>query len=161
MNEKQINFCNEYLLDFNATKAAIRAGYSAKSAYSQVHDLLKKPEIVSMLEAASKEKFKLIGLNTERIVAEIASIAFGEDSLPKDKIKALETLLKYELLKADKAPVVQADKCLKIEFVDTPQLEAEERRERIRKGVQNLMILDKDSDSPIFDGEFIENLKNS
>lgn len=45
MNDKQRRFTQEYLIDLNATQAAIRAGYSEKTAYSQGHDLLKKPEI--------------------------------------------------------------------------------------------------------------------
>ena len=45
MNEKQKRFCEEYLIDCNATQAAIRAGYSEKTAGSQAFDLLKKPEI--------------------------------------------------------------------------------------------------------------------
>jgi phage terminase small subunit len=49
LNDKQTAFVREYLLDFNATQAAIRAGYSRKTAGSQAHDLLKKPEIQACL----------------------------------------------------------------------------------------------------------------
>ena len=49
LNEKQTRFCAEYLRDFNATQAAIRAGYSKRSAYSIGWDLLKKPEIQTEL----------------------------------------------------------------------------------------------------------------
>lgn len=45
MNTKQSAFVEEYLRDFNATQAALRAGYSKRTAGSQAHDLLKKPEI--------------------------------------------------------------------------------------------------------------------
>lgn len=48
-NDKHERFCQEYLVDFNATQAAIRAGYSKKTAGSQAHDLLKKPEIQARL----------------------------------------------------------------------------------------------------------------
>ena len=50
LNEKQRRFAHEYLKDQNATQAAIRAGYSEKTAGSQGHDLLKKPEIRLMLD---------------------------------------------------------------------------------------------------------------
>jgi len=50
LNDKQKAFAFEYLKDFNATQAAIRAGYSARTAGSQAHDLLKKPEIRSVVE---------------------------------------------------------------------------------------------------------------
>ena len=99
LNLKQREFCNQYLLDFNATQAAIRAGYSEKSAYSQAHDLLKKPEIQNEIERLSREGFKAIGLSVNRIVTEIASIAFSLDSTKSEKLKALDSLLKYEVSK--------------------------------------------------------------
>ena len=45
LTEKQKRFCEEYLVDLNATQAAIRAGYSKDSAYSIGGELLKKLEI--------------------------------------------------------------------------------------------------------------------
>ncbi len=45
LNDKQRRFVGEYLIDLNATQAAIRAGYSEKTAGQQAFDLLKKPEI--------------------------------------------------------------------------------------------------------------------
>ena len=44
MTEKQKLFCEEYLIDLNATQAALRAGYSEKTAYSIGNENLKKPE---------------------------------------------------------------------------------------------------------------------
>jgi len=51
MTPKNLKFISEYTKDFNATQAAIRAGYSPKTAYSIGQELLKKPEI----QAAMKE----------------------------------------------------------------------------------------------------------
>lgn len=48
-NSKHERFCQEYVIDFNGTQAAIRAGYSRKTAGSQAFDLLKKPEIQARL----------------------------------------------------------------------------------------------------------------
>ncbi len=45
LTPKQKRFCEEYVVDFNATQAAIRAGYSKKSAYSIGPENLKKPKI--------------------------------------------------------------------------------------------------------------------
>ena len=45
MTEKQKRFCDEYLTDLNATQAAVRAGYSKKTAYSIGEENLRKPEI--------------------------------------------------------------------------------------------------------------------
>ena len=45
INDKQTRFCKEYVIDFNATQAAIRAGYSKKSAKVIAFENLQKPEI--------------------------------------------------------------------------------------------------------------------
>lgn len=50
MTEKQKRFADEYLKDLNATQAAIRAGYSKKTAYSIGFEILKKPEIKSYID---------------------------------------------------------------------------------------------------------------
>lgn len=47
LNQKQARFAAEYLVDLNATHAAIRAGYSKRSAHAQGHDLLKHPEVAA------------------------------------------------------------------------------------------------------------------
>ncbi len=51
MSPKQQRFVEEYLVDHNATQAAIRAGYSEKTAYSIGHENLKKPEIAAAIAA--------------------------------------------------------------------------------------------------------------
>lgn len=50
MNAKQKRFCDEYLIDCNATQAAIRAGYSPKTAYSIGVENLKKPELKKYID---------------------------------------------------------------------------------------------------------------
>lgn len=60
MNKRQARFVEEYLIDLNATQAAIRAGYSEKTAGSQAFDLLKKPEI----QEAIAERRKMAAENT-------------------------------------------------------------------------------------------------
>ena len=56
MTEKQKLFCEEYLIDLNATQAALRAGYSEKTAYSIGNENLKKPEIQEYIPKRLKEK---------------------------------------------------------------------------------------------------------
>lgn len=90
---KQKKFCHEYLIDFNATKAAIRAGYSETSAYSQGHDLLKKPEIKKFIEQLSKTEFEAIGLSRNRLILELATIGFNQEGTPASRVKALTVLM--------------------------------------------------------------------
>jgi len=62
MNDKQRAFAEEYAKDKNGTQAAIRAGYSAKTAYSQAERLLRNVEVRAHVErtlAASAERTEL------------------------------------------------------------------------------------------------------
>ena len=56
MTPKQEAFVREYLIDLNATQAAIRAGYSEATAYSQGQRLLKNVEVASALTEAKDER---------------------------------------------------------------------------------------------------------
>lgn len=59
MTPKQEMFCNEYLVDLNATQAAIRAGYSAKTAMEQGYQLRQKPSVHQRIEELKKERQNL------------------------------------------------------------------------------------------------------
>lgn len=50
MNARQKKFCDEYLIDCNATQAAIRAGYNEKTAYSQGQRMLKNVEVKAYID---------------------------------------------------------------------------------------------------------------
>mgnify|MGYP001016358776 CR=1 FL=1 len=76
LNPKQERFVAEYLVDLNATQAAIRAGYSPKTAGVQAFDLLKKPEIASALERQRNQHAKNTGLSVERVLTEAMRLAF-------------------------------------------------------------------------------------
>jgi phage terminase small subunit len=65
LNPKQERFAQEYIIDYNATQAAIRAGYSEKTAGSQAHDLLKKPEIQAAVLAAQAEQRKRLAISQD------------------------------------------------------------------------------------------------
>jgi len=56
VNPRQKQFVTEYVIDYNATQAAIRAGYSQKTAYSIGQRLLKKVEVQNALEELQKRK---------------------------------------------------------------------------------------------------------
>lgn len=77
-SNKQKKFAKEYLVDLNATKAAIRAGYSEKSAYSQGHDLLKKPEIQDLIQKGREEAEKRTEVSLDRVIEEMAKVAFSD-----------------------------------------------------------------------------------
>lgn len=83
ITKKNEVFCEEYLIDLNATQAAIRAGYSTDSAGSIGSELLKKPEIRARIDQAMAERSKRTGINADRVLRELGRIAFLN---PKDVI---------------------------------------------------------------------------
>ena len=74
---KEERFCREYLIDFNASQAAIRAGYSSKTAYSIGQRLLKKPDISELIENLVSNLAETAGVSALRIVLEHEKIAFA------------------------------------------------------------------------------------
>lgn len=76
LSPKQERFVAEYLVDLNATQAAIRAGYSPKTAGVQAFDLLKKPEIAAAIERQRHVHAKSTGLTVERVLTEAMRLAF-------------------------------------------------------------------------------------
>ena len=76
MTAKQKRFVDEYLIDLNATQAAIRAGYSAKTADRIGPELLGKTCVSEAISNAMAERSRRTGVNQDRIVLELAKIAF-------------------------------------------------------------------------------------
>ena len=76
MTDKQERFCQEYLKDANATQAAIRAGYSEKTANEQGARMLAKVSIKERLKELRSELNVEDTISRERIIAEYAKIAF-------------------------------------------------------------------------------------
>jgi len=60
-------FVQEYLIDLNATQAAIRAGYSAKTAEQQGYQLLQKPSVQAAIAARQKEREQRTAVTAERL----------------------------------------------------------------------------------------------
>lgn len=78
LNPKQQRFVEEYLVDLNATQAAIRAGYSPKTAGQIGERLLKKAEVQQALSRRMKAREQRTEVTQDRVVKELAKIAFGD-----------------------------------------------------------------------------------
>lgn len=129
MTQKQKRFIEEYLIDLNATQAAIRAGYSPDTAKAIGSENLTKPDIRAQIDRAMAERSKRTGVNAERVIQELAKIAFvnatevidpktatvKEDALPEDtaaiqsvKVKTFgEDGLEREIKMADKIKALE------------------------------------------------------
>lgn len=78
LNPKQARFVAEYLIDLNATQAAIRSGYSEKTAYSQGQRLLKNAEAAKAIEKAMAKRSARTEITADRVLAELAKIGFSD-----------------------------------------------------------------------------------
>lgn len=76
LTEKQKRFCEEYLIDLNATQAAIRAGYSPDTSEAIGSENLRKPQLRARIDAAIAERSKRTGVTADRVVRELAKLAF-------------------------------------------------------------------------------------
>lgn len=73
---KRQRFADEYLIDLNGKQAAIRAGYSPKSAEQQASALLSNPKVRAYIDARMAQHSARTGVNQERIIRELARVAF-------------------------------------------------------------------------------------
>lgn len=78
LTEKQKKFVDEYLIDLNATQAAIRAGYSEKTADVQASRLLVNVKVQEYLQQKQKELQDRTGVTQDKIIAELVKVAFGD-----------------------------------------------------------------------------------
>jgi phage terminase small subunit len=106
MTPKQERFVEEYLVDLNATQAAIRAGYSERTAYEISHQNLRKVEVQEALQTAFAARSKRVEIDQDWVVRRLARIAdldlrklFAEDGtlrpvheLPEDVAGAISSV---------------------------------------------------------------------
>jgi phage terminase small subunit len=76
LTEKQKRFVEEYLIDLNATQAAIRAGYSPQTATEQGARLLINVKVKNEVAKATALRSRRTGVNADRVILELAKIAF-------------------------------------------------------------------------------------
>ncbi|HBQ5947824.1 terminase small subunit [Klebsiella pneumoniae] len=74
LTDKQEMFCREYLIDLNATQAAIRAGYSVKTANRTASENLSKPDIQSRIAELKAQRNDLVGINATYVLNRLVEI---------------------------------------------------------------------------------------
>jgi len=124
VTEKQKRFCDEYLIDLNATQAAIRAGYSEKYAHTNATKLLQNTTLKKYIEARLKKKEEALIAKQDEILQYLTAVMRGEyteetlclagegtqevekiEVSAKDRLKAAELLGKRYALFTDKVDV--------------------------------------------------------
>lgn len=136
LTKKQKMFVEEYLIDLNATQAAIRAGYSPDTAAEIGRQNLIKLEIKNSIDKAIAERSKRTGVNADRVVRELAKIAFYKAS---DIINFEDATLKADASEDDLA-VVQS---IKVKTIPTQNGDGEEREIKLADKIRALELLGK------------------
>lgn len=104
LTPKQAMFVKEYLVDLNATQAAIRAGYSKKTAEVQGHENLRKPYISAAIQAQMNKRAEKVEITAEDVlqsIIEIRRMAVEGEKL-NEALRANELLGKHIALFTDK-----------------------------------------------------------
>lgn len=136
MTNKQKRFCEEYLIDLNATQASIRAGYSTESAYAIGSENMKKPQIRARIDRAIAEQSKRTGVNADRVVRELARVAFVN---PSDVIDMDSATLKTDATDDDTAAVAS----VKVKTIPTADGQGVEREIKMADKLKALELLGK------------------
>lgn len=115
LNEKQKAFCREYIKDFNATQAAIRAGYSARSANRIASKLLTKHDIKEHVEQLKHEAAVKSRVTPEWILSkleQVVQMGLGEeqtDVVVKENVApGISNTMSQKMTKADLAAAKSA-----------------------------------------------------
>jgi phage terminase small subunit len=83
LNDKHEKFCLEYVIDFNATRAYLRAypDSTEEAARRSAADLLTKPDIQERISKLKEKTFHKISVTREKVIQEIANVAFAHIGL--------------------------------------------------------------------------------
>ena len=135
LNDRQERFCYEYVFHVNATKAAINAGYSEKTAYSIGYENLKKPQIQERIKQMKDNLSETSGISALKVLKEHEKIGFTSiahlhrtwitrtdfESLTDDQKSAIKSIstkvLKKNIGSKDEPEIVDVE-YVKIELFD-------------------------------------------
>ena len=113
LTPKQQMFVMEYLVDLNATQAAIRSGYSAKTANEQGARLLANVSVQAALKEAMDERASRVELTADSVLRELRDLVFHN---PKNYYDKNGQLLAVKDMPDEVAKTVHSVKILKTEF---------------------------------------------
>lgn len=136
MTKKQKLFVEEYLIDLNATQAAIRAGYSAKTAQEQASRLLSNVMVQESIARAMAERSKRTGINQDRVIQELARIAFVN---PQNVIDSEDASVREDATEDDLACI----QSVKVKTMSGEKGSSIEREVRLNDKMKALELLGK------------------
>ncbi len=136
LTAKQKRFVEEYLIDLNATQAAIRAGYSPKTAEQEGYKLVQKSSVSEEIIKAIAERSKRTGISQDRVIQELARIAFVN---PQNVIQTSNASVRQDISEDD-AACIQA---VKVKMSESENGSSCEREVRLNDKLKALELLGK------------------
>lgn len=136
LSAKQKRFVDEYLIDLNATQAAIRAGYSPDTANEIGSQNLVKLSIKNEIDKKMAERSRRTGVNADRVVRELAKIAFSKAT---DIVDTDTATLRSDVSDDDLATI----QAVKVKISNTDSGHLEEREIRFADKLKALELLGK------------------
>jgi phage terminase small subunit len=125
LTPKQERFCEEYIVDFNATQAARRAGYSGKSVKQAGTENISKPSIQARIKELQQPHKEKLDISAERVLEELSLIAFARPKKYMNWDNSRLTLISSdELTEAETAAIASVSyKETSTQFGGTTQVE--------------------------------------
>lgn len=144
LTAKMKQFAKEYIVDLNATQAAIRAGYSKKTAKSIGQENLTKPDLQRYIQKLMDERSQRTQITADRVLEEYAKIGFSNiaDYL---KVEQTDVVIDFVGEGEDKQPIMQAITNVRIFETDTVErskLDAVAEIKQTKEGI-SLKLHDK------------------
>lgn len=136
LTPKQKLFVDEYLVDLNATQAAIRAGYSTKTSNEQGNRLLANVSVRTHIDQAMAERSRRTGVSQDRVIRELARLAFVN---PDDVINLNSATVKRDASEEDLAAI----QSVKVKTSSSDTGEMVEREVRLNDKLKALELLGK------------------
>ena len=136
LTAKQEMFVQEYLIDLNATQAAIRAGYSPHTAKDIGCENLSKPNIRACIDKALAERSRRTGINADRVLRELARIGFLK---PTEAVNMKEATVKDDISDDDAAAIAS----VRVKTIPTADGEGIEREVKFADKIKALELLGK------------------
>ena len=137
LTDKQQRFCEEYLIDLNATQAAIRAGYK-RSEYTDTNanKILENTRVAEEIEKRMAERSRRTGINQDRVILELARIAFVN---PQNVIDPDDASVRADATEDDLACI----QSVKVKTMDSEKGSSTEREVRLADKMRALELLGK------------------
>ena len=133
LTAKQQRFIKEYVLDLNATQAAIRAGYSAKTAQEQGSRLLSNVMVSSAIQEAQQEALKRLDMSKDDVGAMYLEAYNKAEELgqPSAMVSATNGLCKLYGVNAPEKSIIENKGAMPVTVIETEYVEAKSLDEQL------------------------------